>query len=178
MRTILAQHARRYENWGVADLYKLIHQASHGSEHALGDETQVRHRLERELAQLGPGKDEPLIDPISPDGRIVRIHLRPFARRHLNEEALLKAFILTGSEFHPSADRLIEYAAVAGQLAQEGVLSFSEEEISRYIDDLRTSGFPAVHHSWRYTQDYQPAYRVVAWEFLPDKPSWTSIAPI
>lgn len=169
MRSILEHHARRYPHWAIADLYKLIHQAATGSEHAVSDEAQARSWLKRELAQLGPGQDEPLLDPISPDGRIVRLHLRPFARRRLDPEALLQAFILTASAFPPSADRLLDYAAVAGQLAQEGLLPFSAEQISRYFSDWQADGFPAVHHSWRYTQDYQPAYRVVARELLPSE---------
>lgn len=169
MRSILTQHARRYPKWAVADLFKLIHQAATGSEHALSDEAQARDWLKRELAQLGPGPDEPLLDPISPEGRVVRIHLRPFTRRHLDAEALLQAFILTANAFPPAPDRLLEYAAVAGQLAQEALLPFSAKRVSRYLGDWRAAGFPAVHHSRRYTENYLPAYRVVARAFLPSE---------
>jgi len=167
MRTILMQHARRYPNWAIADLYKLIYQASNGSEHALGDTAQVRLWLTRELAHLRLGFDEPLLDPISPDNRFVRIHLRPFALRHLNPKGLLQAFILTGTSFPPAPDRLIRYAELACQLAWEGVLPFGSEQISRYTADMQVAGFPAVHHSERYSQEYCPAYRVVAQELLP-----------
>ncbi len=167
MRTILTQHARRYPGWAVADIYKLLHQAANGSGHVLDDEDRARQWLRQEVAQLSPGLEEPLIDPISPDGRFVRIHLRPFTIRRLNEDKLLQAFMLTGKMFLPAFDHLVSYSAVACQLAQEGVLPFDAGEVSRYIGDMQSSGFPAVHHSSRYTQEYHPAYRVVAQELLP-----------
>jgi hypothetical protein len=167
MRSILTQHAERYPHWAIADVYKLIHQAANGSEHAVSDVARARAWLKRELAQLGPGPTEPLLDPISPDGGILRVHLRPFVRQQLDEEALLQAFVQTASAFQPSAGRLLDYGAVAAQLAQEGILPFSAEQVSHYLNDLRMAGFPAVHHSERYIQDYQPAYRVVARTRLP-----------
>ena len=67
MRTILAGHARRYPRWTEEDLYKLVHQAALGSEHAVQDEALARERLAREIAVLGPGPEEPLLDPLSPE---------------------------------------------------------------------------------------------------------------
>ena len=169
MRTILKQHVRRYPDWTIPDLYKLIHQAANGSEHALGDGSQARLRLQQELAQLGPGPDEPLLDPICPDGRFVRVHLRPFTLRHINNEVLLQSFIQTGTLFPPAPARLTSFAKLACQLAQEGVMSFRAEQLAQYIAEMQASGFPAVHHSQRYTQAYSPAYRVIAQELLPRK---------
>ena len=167
MRSILIDHARRYPQWKLDDLYKLIHQAAMGSEHSLRDETSARDWLKQELAQLGLGREEPLLDPISPDGRIVRVQLRPFALLQLPQEQLLQAFIHTAREFSPSTERLSEYCALAIQLAQAGMLPFNCGRIANYVARMRTSGFPAVHHSARYQQIYQPAYRVVLLYLLP-----------
>lgn len=167
MRFIITDHAHRYPRWTLADLYKLIHQAALGSEHALANEPQARDWLMRELAQLGPGLNEPLLDPISPDGRIVRLHLRPFAQLQLDAEGLVRAFILTAQTFSRDTQRLREYAALANQLAHEGVLPFSPQQVSRYMAKAQALDFPAIHHSVRYREDYHPAYRVVAREMLP-----------
>jgi hypothetical protein len=167
VRSILIRHARRYSEWDVDDLYKLIHQAAMGSGHALTDESGVRDWLMQELAHLGSGPDESLIDPISPDGRIVRVHLRPFAMLHLQEEPLLQAFIRTAKAVSSSTERLTEYATVAVQLAEEGQFPFSGSRLIGHLARMRDNGFPAIHHSARYEQLYQPAYRVVAEEQLP-----------
>jgi hypothetical protein len=169
MRTILIDHMRRYPDWAVDDLYKLIHQAAMGPEHALTDESAVRDWLTQELTHLVPGPDESLIDPVSPNGRIVRVHLRPFAKLRLQEEALLQAFIQTAKEVHPSTDRLAEYATVATELAEEGILPFTSGQITPYLAKLRESGFPAVHHSATYEHLYRPAYRVVTLELIPNE---------
>jgi hypothetical protein len=167
MRSILNEHAHRYPQWEVDDLYKLIHQAAMGSEHGMRDETSLRDWLLQELAQLGPGPGEPLVDPISPDGRIVRVHLRPFTILQSPLEPLLQAFIRTSREVSPSIEHLEEYAADAILLAGEGMLPFSRGLVVTFMAGMRARNFPAVHHSARYRQLYQPAYRVVLRDLLP-----------
>jgi hypothetical protein len=168
MKSILNDHSRRYPYWALDDLYKLIHQASMGSEHYLEDEAAVRDWLLTELKQLRPGPHEPLVDPISPDGKIVRVHLRPFSDLDIDAEPLLQAFILTGKRIIGSTDLLLKYAEQAESLAENGDLPFSSEKIRRYINRLGASGFPAVHHSERYVEEYRPTYRVVAFDLLPE----------
>jgi len=151
----------------MEDVYKLIHQAAMGSEHAVPDEDRARAWLCRELGQLGAGPPEPLVDPISPDGGLVRVHLRPFSRLRLDEEALLVAFIRTGQQWPGSADRLIEYADEAIDLTHEGLLPLDPAALADYLAGLQAAGYPPVHHSPRYVQTYAPAYRVVARALLP-----------
>lgn len=168
MRTILLEHSKRYPRLAIDDLYKLIHQAAMGSEHALGDAGRARDRLREEIGSLVPGPDEPLLDPISPDGKIVRIHLRPFSGSNLDEEELLRAFLQTPQVFAPSTDRLLDYAGCARRLAKGGRLAFDADEVSGYFQELREGGFPAAHHSQVFRDAYRPAYRVVARELLPE----------
>jgi hypothetical protein len=168
IRHILADHARRYPAWELDDLYKLIHQAAMGSEHAITDEAGIRDWLNRELRDLGPGPDEPMIDPISPDGRIVRVHLRPFVQRRLPAERLLRAFLATGRRVDPSPERLATFAVAASHAARQGLLPFRVEQLDARLAGLRASGLPPVHHSARYLEQYLPAYRVVARDLLED----------
>jgi len=167
MKSILLEHDRRYPLWTIADLYKLIHQAAMAGEHALTDEKQIRIQLRQEIAELPPGPDEPLVDPVSADHRIARIHLRTFSGLGLDQEILVNAFILTVKHFPASLNSLSEYARIALQLCQEGALNFNPEQFSGYIALQRTAGFPPVHHSEPYRKNYLPAYRVVARETLP-----------
>ena len=77
-RRILTTQIRRHPRMEIRDLYKLILQAARGSEHVVSDLTVARGRLVREWLELADGPGEPVVDPISPDGRIVRVHLRPY----------------------------------------------------------------------------------------------------
>lgn len=169
MRSILIDHQRRYPLWSVDDLCKLIHQSATGSEHAIIDEGHVRDWLLSELASLKTGPEEPLLDRITPDGQVVRVHLRPFVRLGLDPEALLQAFILTAEKITPSTNLLLQYADLASQLADDGILLIAAPDISQRVKQLASDGFPAVHHSRRYEKAYLPAYRVVAREALPSE---------
>ncbi len=167
MQSVLARHAKRYPAWGLDDVYKLVFQAATGSEHAGTDEVLARAGLARELAEMGPGPDEPLVDPIAGDGSIVRIHLRPFLRRGLDPEALLQAFLRTAREFGGSPKMIESGLREAARLAREGALAFPEADVDSLIVRMRAVGFPAVHHTDAFTSQYRPAYRVIASTFLP-----------
>ena len=173
-RVVIA-HARRYPQWRPQDIYKLAHQAAMGSGHAVIDREQARALLVEELASLGaapPGtEDEALIDPISEDGGIVRVHLRPLLAAHLPVEPLLEAFVRTSQEFPGSIEKLMEYLQEALWLKGDDVLPFSVRQITGTFHDRARAGFPAVHHSEEYRNAYHPAYRVTALAFLP--PEWT-----
>jgi hypothetical protein len=171
MRALLLDHAHRYPAWELTDLYKLLHQAAMGAEHALTNESGVREWLVRELAELSPdaGIAEPLLDPLSPDGQLVRMHLRPFVCRGLEPEPLLHAFFRTARERTPAPEQLMASAEVAVQLAHEKLLPFDADALTTFFTERQAQGFPAYHHSAAFRQHYQPAYRVVARAFLPEE---------
>jgi len=165
---ILTRHLARTPAMQVQDVYKLLHQAALGSEHAVRDEQAARDWLERELAEMGAGPDDPLLDPLSPDGQILRVHLRPHIAAGKDPEILLQAFIRTANEWRGSLETLKEYAVAAVKLADEGFLLFSGEAMRSFFATMEAQGFPAVHHSELYTRLYRPAYRVVARQFLEE----------
>jgi hypothetical protein len=152
----------------VADLYKLLQQAALGCEHAVRDEQAARDWLERELTEMGDGPNDPLMDPLSPDGQILRVHLRPYLQAGKDPEMLLRAFIQTANEWRGSPDKLKEYGAAAARLVQAGTGSIQPEEIEAFFAKMEEQDFPAVHHSDIYERLYRPAYRVVARRFLEE----------
>lgn len=125
MNEIFLDHLHRYPCMTLEDVYKLIHQAAMGSAHAIKDIVSARAWRSQEISTLGEGPTELLIDPIASDGRIVRIHLRPFVDRKLDPESLILAFVLTAKEFAGSTEPLREYADVAIKLAEEQRFPFS-----------------------------------------------------
>jgi hypothetical protein len=166
---ILTSHFARTPSMQLQDFYKLLHQAALGSEHAVRDEQAARDWFMRELADMGTGPDDPLLEPISPDGQVLRIHLRPYLRTGKDPATLLQAFIRTANEWHGSTEKLKEYAAAAASMTLPNMGKFSPEEIKAYFAKMETQGFPAVHHSEVYERLYRPAYRVVARQYLEEK---------
>lgn len=170
LQQILLENQLRYPLWRVDDLYKLLYQAALGNEHAAVDREHARFWLEKELANLELTPAESLLDPISSDGRIVRVHLRPFKERNLPASLLLEAFMSTPRVFHGLLQKLESDWRAAEEMSAAGVLHLDPVEIRNFFDRMREEGFPAVHHSSAYSRAYHPAYRVVAVDLLP--PEW------
>jgi hypothetical protein len=165
-RRILALQSKRYPLMEVQDIYKLIHQTSMGSEHAVQDIDATREFLEREVKKLADGPEEPFQDIISPDGRIARINLRPFLASKGRLSDLFDAFIRTAREFEGSSSRLKRLCSYSVRLSGDGTLALSPVAIRSFFDQMEIQGFPAVHHSASYAAAYHPAYRVILHEFL------------
>ena len=165
-RRLLTAQVLRYPQMEIQDLYKLIFQASFGSEHEVGDFEVARGRLMRELRELTPGPEEPVADPVCPDGRIVRINLRPYLANGGDPAALFEAFVRTGREYRGAGATLQRYWCYAERMATAGLLAFAPEALQGFFAKMRAAGFPAVHHSPAYTTAYRPAYRVVLRELL------------
>jgi hypothetical protein len=165
-RQILTDHLARYPLMQVEDAYKLVHQASLGSEHAVSDVARAREWLTHELAHLGEGPVEPVLDPISADGRILRVHLRPYVANGGDPARLLDAFVRTANGLQGSTDQLLICWASVEQMAAAGRLPLSQALVREYAVRMARLNYPAVHHSDAYRAAYRPAYRVIARDFL------------
>ena len=161
IEAVLHVHFSRYPAMQIQDVYKLLHQAAFGSEHAISNPEDARKWMERELAEMGSGSDGITIDPISADGQIVRVHLRPFLAQGGNLETLLVAFIRTANEFHSDKNTLESYWKIA-----TGMMQFSPIKMDEFIGSMRAEGYPALHHSPMYEKMYRPAYRVIWRKFI------------
>jgi hypothetical protein len=164
---LLAQHLQRYPRMTLADIYKLLHQAAMGPGHAIAGEDQARAALAEECARLAAGPSEPLVDPISPDGRLARIHLRAYLAEGRDPALLGEALLRTAREIPGAPDKLMKFCACLGDLADTGRMPFERAGTEACLDDMRRRCYPVVRHSEDYRQVYRPAYRVVAVDFLP-----------
>lgn len=155
--TLLENHQNRYPAMQAQDAYKLIHQAACGPAHAVTNPQAAQDWLEEELQTLHDPYPEPAIDPISPDGALVRVHLAPYLAAGGNIERLLDAFITTSREFPADPTKLRKYFDTALALFPG---------LESLVETLKPQGYPAMHHSPAYRKAYKPAYRVALKEFL------------
>ncbi len=163
---VIHSHLERYPDMELDDLYKLLHQGATGSEHAVGSTEAARTWLDDELATLGSGPAEPLVDTIAPHGAHVRIHLRPYLQAGGDPEALLQAFVETANTPTASPDALANALDAAMEMAREGLLPWDVTRVQAHFDNLESAGYPAVHHSAVFGSRYGPAYRVVSGTLL------------
>jgi hypothetical protein len=138
-----------------------------GPGHAVEDAGVARARLQAEAAQLGKGPDDPIADSISPDGRLARVHLRPYVAAGHSLDVLAEAFVQTARAYAGAPDKLVKFCGCLGDLAAAGGIPFGRDEVERYFDSIANQNYPVVHHSNTYRTEYQPAYRVVALDLLP-----------
>ena len=113
---ILRDHLARYPSMQIQDVYKLIHQAALGSEHASSKLESARKRMDRELVELDTGPDELVIDPISADSEIVRVHLRPFLAQGGDPKMLLEALVRTANEYRGDLQVLKSHWSIAASM--------------------------------------------------------------
>lgn len=166
---LIARHAERYPKLEAQDVYKLLVQATPGAEHAAPSETAALAWLAREVATLGEEPtDETLIEPITPDGALVRVHLRPFMSRGGDVRALARAFAATGRRKFGSREELAERWRIVETLAAAGRLPFGGGDAKALGARMAAAGWPAVHHTAAYRAAYRPAYRLVARELLAE----------
>lgn len=107
-----------------------------------------------------------MVDPISADGRILRVNLRPYLAAKGDVFALVHAFVRTANEHKGVVEQLRRYWSIAEQMAEVGYLPFEKEAFRSFFTQMEAQSFPAVHHSTTYRTAYHPAYRVIVHEFL------------
>jgi hypothetical protein len=167
IKKLLLEEIKKHPNSRVEDIYKFIHQASFGSEHAVKDKQAVRKWMENEIANLDSSNHDELMDHLSQDGKLVRINLRPFLKKGYDPNLLLNAFIRTANNYKGSVENFKSYWKAAKELAKTKKFTFTAEEMSSFFEEQSKKGFPAVHHSTEYEAEYKPAYRVIDLQYFP-----------
>ena len=155
-------HLTRYPALQPADAYKLLHQATLGSEHAMPSRAMAEQWLAREIAALPAGPAEPLVDTLGAGGRFARIHLRPFIASGGTPDSLLNAFVRTAQEATRDTIQLACALDAVRQMTTSGATSWTADSVDRLLGETRAAGYPAMHHSDAFEAAYHPAYRVVS----------------
>ena len=92
-RAFLFEHLRRRPRMEVRDVYKLLYQGVFGVAHIMGEKAWERLIEEAERVAQMDHLDEPLVESVSVDGRLVRVNLRPYVRQGGDLRALYKAML-------------------------------------------------------------------------------------
>ena len=146
------------------DVVKLCYQAACGAEHLLSDMDGARAYLEEEFAYV-VSKDEPLFEQISAE--ICRVNLGAWKQSGMPCDWLFAMFSAT--KFRGAGkETLPVYLAEAEAVLRE--VGFDMDAWSAYMAEYRAAGMPAVRHTEAYRAAEQPAYRIVAAEYVKQLP--------
>lgn len=164
LKEILLHHAAKYPLMQPTDAVKLLYQNEFGGGHLIRDEAACLSYLQREYAATVQ-TDTPLYEDIG--NGIVRIHLAALDAHSYSPEQLGQDFIRSASAIGGSLEQFLQKVAVLEKLTQDGCLPFSSDDLSAYLIQYKSAGYPPVSHSEMYRSAYHPAYRVLSAGYLP-----------
>jgi hypothetical protein len=152
-KALIEEHRHRYPVSNIQDDYKLLFQGMRGPGHFVVDEKSLREQLAVELADLEPDPAQSLLEPVRPDGRLCRIHLRAWLATGMSLDALVQECLRAAREPWDSREEFIE--------TWQEYIRGKGEEAKRLTLRLEAKEYPPVHHSKGYVEKYRPAYRLV-----------------
>jgi len=153
----------------VEDAYKWLFHACLGGEHAVTSEAGPRGWMEREWKTLTPPlPHEKEVVPLRPDGKVVRVNLRPYRARGGDQEFLLAVFVASAREFRGDKREFVAHWHALGTRLHRGKIGrLNYPDWVRLDREAKRDGYPAVEHSEAYLAKYRPAYRVVLGSLYP-----------
>jgi hypothetical protein len=163
---LTSQHIARYPNLELIDLYKLLHQSALGASHASAADDILEKEFNLEWDNLTGVHVEPAIDPISPDGKIARIHLRSYLSQDYSKDDLLTAFIRTANAQNGSQEKLKKFCNCLRDLSKAKQLPFNPEDTEAFLNDVENKDYPTLRHSNIFKKEYEPSYRIVHLDYL------------
>ena len=156
---VLTDHAGRYPLMQPCDVVKLIFQNEFGGEHLICEPNATLAWLRAERTAT---PDDPAVLPTEGIGNgIVRVALAALERSDTALETLNRDFMRSAQLQEGRRKTFLEKLDVPRQLAEEGVFSFTRQELEGYLEDYIKAGCYPVSHSPAYREAYHPAYRVV-----------------
>jgi len=167
LQQLILAHRARYPAMGILDAFKLLQQATLGSEHAVHDSAEAAAWTRAEWQSLGPGPSEPLVDTLGAHARFARIHLRPYRGAGGTAPALLAAFVQSARTAPRDTAAFSCGLRVLVALANQRDVPWPHDSVVVLEADWARRAYPAVEHTPAFERDYRPAYRVVALPLVP-----------
>ncbi len=157
--SLIQYHMQRYPGFAVQDLYKLLFQTILGSDHLLTDAAAAQMWLEQEWESQPPESGEPLFEPVSLDGRLVRLNIRPFKASGADRQTMWLAFYSASHYSGEKEDFITLWQQSLAWIAQ-GSIALSAETAYDFDEIQKRGEYPAGRHSQTYRRLYRPAYRL------------------
>jgi len=163
LETLIDYHSSIHPSLTIQDVYKLLYQGTMGPAHLMIDKDKAYIKLKREfkMADKGILEREVLLEPVSINGDMVRVNLRPYRRKSYDIELLFEIVLKSAKNFAPDEDKLNFLWKTFKQLVSKGKLDFNAVKVNAFeVNALSSNGLP-IKHSDDYRAKEKPRYRVV-----------------
>ena len=162
-RKLLIEHFQTYPRLKIQDIFKFLYQSAFGCEHLISSLEAAAEYIEKEHDTMG-SKGEPIIVPL--DGKYSRVPLS-YLDHGLSVDTFGKLFVASAKKEEHGLGDLQQKLNVATELVAEDLLPFQAKEWEQAVEGWKHKGYPAVHHSDVFRENYLPSYRVMANEYIP-----------
>ncbi len=159
-RDLILFHRDSYPLSEPRDFYKLIYQGVFGVGHIISEKAKDYLVEEANRVNLKDYLDRELVEPVAPDGKMVRIYLRPFMRAHLSLDQLFNVMIKS-AKMQGDQELFKTYWGSFLEMVDSGDLSFDPVKMKALKENMERHGIKPRHHTEPYRDAYYPAYRVV-----------------
>lgn len=170
-RELLLKYCQQYPNSKPQDIFKYIFQSVFGCEHMVSNEDKSLEFIKEEYKSI-PNNASPLTEQL--DGKYSRVHLS-WLNNGLKAETLAKLFCLSAKKEADGIILLESKLQIAKELVYESKMPFDTDEFNTDLNKWRESGYPAIHHSNNFREEYKPSYRVIANQYAIFMPIFAEI---
>lgn len=165
IRDFLRAHCARYPELALQDVFKALYQSAFGCEHLIADPSAAADYIRAEAARSGDRISE-LVELLG--GDYCRVHLG-ILQDGLSAETFARLFALSARHEGCGREKLEAMLTALQTMADAGELPFSAQETAEAVETWRRDGFPPLHHSEIFRQNYAPAYRVLRRDFARER---------
>jgi len=103
---------------------------------------------------------DPLFEPVSPNGSMVRVNLRQYITQSGDLGVLFEVMKKSATHIDDPEVFLGYWSSFKKLVADEG-LAYDQGEMIMLDDMIQREGVKPMHHTEAYRIEYYPAYRVV-----------------
>lgn len=159
---LIRDHKKLHPSARARDIYKLLHQGTMGPRHLMEQQEMAHAFLREEFDRAGtPVPGEPLTEPVSIDGSVVRVNLRPFKERSGRIAVLFECLLSSAQSIVPDEALLGTLWQNFKELNRRAAGCFDHHEIAALDGLFEKEGFIALSHSEPYRIAEDPSYRVL-----------------
>ncbi len=161
LKKLIQWHLEYHKNVGIQDIYKMLYQGVFGAEHLLSNVERAKAYLRDEWDRVPSDKTILLLEPVSPDGTVVRANIVRCKAEGIDMEKLWRAFYYSVSKVQAEKNQFAEAWRAFVKLCQVENWPFDSGKAAHFGDEAHAKNWPAKHHTAAYRKANFPAYRVV-----------------
>lgn len=163
-RNLILKHWETYPLLQIQDIFKFLYQSTFGCEHMIIDKEKVIDYIRQEYQSAKTFDKYNTVEEL--DGNFCRVNLS-ILNSGLSAKTLGGLFILSSTKNADTKEALINKLDTVKGLINEGLLPFTKEDFEIELRKWEDNGFPAVHHSDIFRNNYKPSYRVISKDYIP-----------